>query len=113
MAQSLVLSIEVCRGLGISPLRIKHLAEFSPADLRPTSGQERFFFHFFLSHFGTFVLKICAHSERYRNLMPGIYFKKKICAHSERYINLMPVIFQKSHFFLWQHRVSTSSSLTT
>ena len=28
MTQSLVLSIDVCPGLGISPLRIKHLAEF-------------------------------------------------------------------------------------
>ena len=67
MTQSLVLSIDVCRGLGISPLRIKHLAEFFQADLGPRSAQEYFFFGLF-GKFGTFVLQVCAHRKRYRIL---------------------------------------------
>ena len=35
----------------------------------------------------------------------------KICAHSERYRILMAGIFQ-IHFFFWQHRVSTVIGLT-
>ena len=47
LSRTMILSIDICRGLGISPLRIKHLAEFSQADLRPTSGQEIFLRTFF------------------------------------------------------------------
>ena len=51
-------------GLGISPLRIKHLAEFFSGDFFGIFGK-----------FETFFLKtwICAHSERYRSLMAGIF----------------------------------------
>ena len=47
MAQSLVLLIDICRGLGISPLRIKGVVEFFRADLA--------FFSFFLYKFGFLV----------------------------------------------------------
>ena len=40
MAQSLVLSIDVCRGLVHLAASNKHLAEFSQADLGPRSAQE-------------------------------------------------------------------------
>ena len=43
MTQSLVLPIDVCRGLGISPLRTNIWLNFSAADLGPTSAQELFF----------------------------------------------------------------------
>ena len=42
MAQSLLLSIDVCRGLGDSPLRIIIWLSFSQADLGPRSAQELF-----------------------------------------------------------------------
>ena len=42
MAQSLVLSIDVCRGLGISPLRVNISLSYSQADLGPRSAQELF-----------------------------------------------------------------------
>ena len=45
---------------------------FSQADLGPTFGQE-LFFHLFFFNFGTFFVKICARSERYRNLTAGIF----------------------------------------
>ena len=47
MAQSLVLSLDVCPGLGISPLRTNIWLSFSQADLCPRSAQE-LFFSFFL-----------------------------------------------------------------
>ena len=72
MAQSLVLSIDVCPGLGISPLRTNIWLGFSQADLGPRSAQELFFSVFF-EKFETFFSKICAHSERYRNLLAGIF----------------------------------------
>ena len=55
----------------------EHVAEFFSADLGPTSAQECFFFGFF-GFFDNFVfflffLKICARSERCRNLMVGIF----------------------------------------
>ena len=71
MAQSLVLSIDVCPGLGVAPLRTNNWLSFSQADLGP-SAQELFFSGFF-EKFGTFFSKICAHSERYRNLLAGIF----------------------------------------
>ena len=40
MAQSLVLSIDVCRGLGISPFRLNIWLSFSRANLGPRSAQE-------------------------------------------------------------------------
>ena len=45
---------------------------FSQADLGPKSAQEMYFSGFF-EQFETFFLKICAHSERYRNLLAGIF----------------------------------------
>ena len=86
MTQSLVLSFDVCRGLGISPLRIKLLAEFFSGRSWPNICPGLFFSVFF-SKFGTFFVKLCAHSERYRNLMAGI------------------------HSFFWQHRVSIKIGL--
>ena len=64
---------------------------FSQADLGPTFGQE-LFFHLFFFNFGTFFVKICAHSERYRNLMAEVSSKLKL---------------------FWQHRVSISIGLRT
>ena len=43
VAQSLVLSIDVCRGLGVSPLGVDIWLSFSQADLGPRSAQELFF----------------------------------------------------------------------
>ena len=68
MAKSLFLSIDVCRAVGISPLRTNSWLSFSQADLGPTSAQELFLSVFFFFSFGAFFLKICAHSEWYRNL---------------------------------------------
>ena len=72
MTQSLVLPIDVCRGLGISPLRIHIGLGFSQADHGPTYAQ-KLFFSFFLQSFDRFILKIYAHDERNRNLMAGIF----------------------------------------
>ena len=56
MAQSLVLSIHVCRGLGILPVRINIWLSFSHTDLGPTSAQD--FFFSFSSKFGTFFFEV-------------------------------------------------------
>ena len=72
MAQSLVWSIDVCPGLGMSPLRTNIWLSFSQADLGPRSAQE-LFFSGFLKSLKLFCSKICAHSERYRNLLAGIF----------------------------------------
>ena len=70
MARLLVLSIDLCRGLGISPLRMKHLAEFFSGRSWPKICP-RIFFSYFVESLVPFFLKICAHSERYRNLKAG------------------------------------------
>ena len=49
MAQSLFLSLDVCPGLGISPLRTKIWLSFSQADLGPRSAHELFFSGFLKS----------------------------------------------------------------
>ena len=49
MVQSLVSSIDVCPGLGISPLRTNIWLSFSQADLGPRSAQEIFFSGFLKS----------------------------------------------------------------
>ena len=72
MAQSLVLSIDVCPGLGISPLRTNIWLSFSQADLGPKIGPGIIFFGVF-EKFETFFWKICAHSEWYRNILAGIF----------------------------------------
>ena len=77
------MSIDACRGPAISPLRIKIRLSFSQADLGTTCAQILLFS--FLFKFGTFFLKICAHSERYRKLW-RVYFEIQT--------------------FFWQHRVS-------
>ena len=59
-------------GLGISPLRIKHLAELFSGRSWPNICPGNIFFGFF-GKFETFFEKICAHSERYENLMAGIF----------------------------------------
>ena len=56
------------RGLGISQLRTSIWLSFSQADLGPGI----IFFGVF-EKFETFFSKICAHSERYRNLLAGIF----------------------------------------
>ena len=72
MAQSLVLSINVCRGIGISPLRV---ITFGWVFLRPTFVQDRHRNYFFRGFWKVwnFFSKIRAHSERYRNLLAGIF----------------------------------------
>ena len=72
MTQWLILSTDVQRALGISPLRIKHLAEFFSGRSWPKICPRIFFFGFF-EKFETFFSKICPHSERYRNLSTGIF----------------------------------------
>ena len=72
MAQLLVLSIDVCRGHGISPLRTNIWLSFSQADLGPRSAQE-LFFSGFLKSLKLFFEDLCAHSEQYRNLLAGIF----------------------------------------
>ena len=72
MAQSLVLSLDVCPGHGISPLRTNIWLSFSQADLGPRSAQE-LFFSGFLKSLKPLFSKICAHSERYGNLLAGIF----------------------------------------
>ena len=69
MAQSLVLSIDVCPGLAASN---KHLAEFFLGRSWPKIGQGIIVFGVF-EKFETFFSKICAHSELYRNLLAGIF----------------------------------------
>ena len=50
----------------------KHLAEFFSGRSWPKIGLGMFFFGVF-EKFETFFSKICAHSERYRNLLAGIF----------------------------------------
>ena len=61
---------------------------FSQADLGPTSGQELLLF--FFSSLELFFVEICAHSERYSDLVVGLY---------------------ESQSFSWQRRVSMSIGL--
>ena len=56
--------------LRISPLRINIWLEIFSGRFGPSSAQELLFFFF---KFGFFFSEICAHSERYRNLMAGIF----------------------------------------
>ena len=72
MAPSLFLSIDVCRGLGISPLRINIWLGISQADLGPRSAQE-LLFSGFLRSLKKKISKICAHSERYSNILAGMF----------------------------------------
>ena len=74
IAQPLVLSIGVCRGLGISPLRINIWLSFSQADLGPTSAQEVFFSFLkkSLEHFFRRFALIASGAE-ILNLMAGIF----------------------------------------
>ena len=64
------LSIVVCPGLGISPLQT-----FGWVLVRPTLAQDwpRIFFFGFFWKGWNFFSKICAHSERNRNLLAGIF----------------------------------------
>ena len=73
MAQSLFLSIDVYSGLGISSLRTNILTEFCSGRSWPKIGPGIIFFVFFFEKFETCFSKICAHSERYRNLSAGIF----------------------------------------
>ena len=68
MAQSLVLSIDVCPGLGISPLQT-----FGWVFLRPILAGPGIILFGDFEKLETFFPKICAHSERYRNLLAGIF----------------------------------------
>ena len=74
MAQSLVLSIDVCPGLGISPLQTNIWLSFSQADLGPRSPQGLFFSGFLKSSkrfFRRFVL-IASGTEIFWRV-PGIF----------------------------------------
>ena len=62
MTQSLVLSIDVCRGLGISPLRAEHPPEFFRSRPRPNIGHNCFLGGF--GKCGTFRLSNRAHSKQ-------------------------------------------------
>ena len=100
MAQSLVLSIDVCRGLEISPLGANIWLSFfsgrSWPKLGPRSAQELFFFGVF-EKFETFFSKICAHSERYRNLLAGIFEIRTFYGNIA--FPLSPVLRKKLEFF--------------
>ena len=72
MAQSLVLSIDVCPGLGNLAASTKHLAETFASPSWANIGSGIIFFGVF-EKFETFCSKICAISERYRNLLTGIF----------------------------------------
>ena len=65
---------DVCRGLGISPLRINIWLSFSQADLGPTSAQEVFFSFLkkSLEHFFRRFALIASGAE-ILNLMAGIF----------------------------------------
>ena len=82
MEQSLVLSIDACPGLGISPLRIKHLGELF-VFLRPILAQNLLRCFFWGGGGVTlkvwiFCVKICAHSERNLNLMARVFEMRRI-----------------------------------
>ena len=62
----------VDRCLSWTPLRIKHLAEFFSGQSWPKICPGNAFFGLF-GKFGTLFLKVCAHSERYRNIMAVIF----------------------------------------
>ena len=49
LSRTMILSIDICRGLGISPLRIKHLAEFFSGRSSPNIWPGNFFTDFFSS----------------------------------------------------------------
>ena len=72
MTQSLFLSIDVCPGIGIPPLRTNIWLSFPQADLGPKIGPGIVFWRFF-EKFESLFSKICAHGERYRNLLVGIF----------------------------------------
>ena len=59
-----------------------HLADFSQADLGPTSVHDVFFLAFF--EFGTCFWKISGHSDRYRKRMAGI-FEIQTCLVTSRF----------------------------
>ena len=71
MAQSLVLSLHVLSRTWNLAASNKHLAEFFSGRSWPKIGPGIIFFGVF-EKFETFFSKICAHSERYRNLLAGI-----------------------------------------
>ena len=96
MTKPLVLLIDVCRGLGISPLRIKLLAEFSQTDVGPTFAQE-LFFRFFFSTLGTFLWRFVLIASGTK-ILPG-----------------MAGIFEIRFFFLatWRfHRIGLKALLS-
>ena len=88
MAQSLALPIDVCRELGISPLRINIWLSFSQADLGPTSAQELFF--------SCFVKSL-------------IFFFGDLC--SQRAVQNYFGGYLWNSIFFWQHRVSIVTGL--
>ena len=72
------MSIDACPGLGISPLRTYIWLNLSQANLGPKSAQE-IFLGGFLKSLKHFFSKICAHSERYRNILAGIFEILTLC----------------------------------
>ena len=74
--ESLVLSIDVCRGHGIPPLRINiYLVEFFSGRSWPNICPGIFCLFFFRRTLvkRTLLEDFCAHSERYKNLLAGIF----------------------------------------
>ena len=86
MAQSLVLSIDVCRGLVIPPLRIEDLAEPISSRSLPKIGPG-FFFFLFLESFEKKTGENRAHSDTYRNLSARIFEKKNFFGNSRASIS--------------------------
>ena len=73
MAEWFSLAIDVCPGLGISPLRQNIWLRFCQADFGPRSGQELFFVGVFEKFEILFSKICCAHSEQYKSLFVGIF----------------------------------------
>ena len=72
MAQSLVLAIDDCPGLRISPLRTNISLSLLSGRSWPKIGPGIVFFGVF-EKFESFFSKIFANSERYRNLLAGVF----------------------------------------
>ena len=71
ITQSLVWSIDACRGLGISPLQIKKLTEFLSARSWPNIWPA--FFFLFLSKLGTFLWRFVLIASGTEIRLAGIY----------------------------------------
>ena len=78
----------------------KHLAEFFSGRSWPKIGPGIIFFGVF-EKFETFFSKICAHSERYRNLLADIF--EILTFHGNIAFPLSPVLSRKNQFHTYAH----------